>query len=182
MHSKRYGLVEPTQEHLLEAMLHKHKDGMVVTLGCGPSAKHQANLARFMNEGRVIGVDVLNHDEEYHGQRIGKFTYVRGNVNQLPLADGSADCVIMIGLYGAFHRGGYIFNLGDHQTGALKKAVPLIPEALANLLLETKRILGPHGDLVISNSMDRQPIDEVKQQVVPYFTIEAVHARTAPYT
>jgi hypothetical protein len=155
-----YGKMGEEDQKLIDEHLRRlGKDAVVVNLGCGPNVHALSNLARALWSCQFHSTLIF---ADLHAHAIGNQIWVPGpdkvEVVELnaatatrALGEERADLVLALGLFG---------DLSSTTTseGTGKAAWPAV-------LRECLRLLKPLGDLIVSNSCDRQPREEFRAAV-----------------
>lgn len=166
-----YGNLEYMHVEIFEELLKKYGKGIVLDLGCGPefSAKYTSKLV-----GTLIQMDCSEGAREnyFANRELPKNSYfVTGDVRQMPLKNETADIALMLGIFGTC-----IGNItSQNYLYASLCRNQFLFENQEHFLRETSRVLKLEGIVIVSNSIERQPIEETKEQFQEYFKILNIH-------
>ena len=135
------------------AVAHLRPGEVVVDLGCGGGLDVFLAAARVGPQGKAIGIDMTaemvalarsNAARGTSGRPIANVEFHQATIDRLPLADGSADCVIS----------NCVINLAPDKPAVFR---------------EISRVLKPGGRLAVSDIALKQPLpDELAQDLTAY--------------
>lgn len=107
----RFGLAGEGQADLIEQLLRRRR-GVVLDIGCGPQGRHAANLASL--SALLIAADknvgmVQSASADLPMRR--NVSFLVANAHNLPLADGSVDHVVSLGMFAYIQEPGSVFEV-----------------------------------------------------------------------
>ncbi|MEK6321281.1 MAG: class I SAM-dependent methyltransferase [Acidobacteriota bacterium] len=150
-----YGKSGEKDNEVIDAHLAKLRKGaVVVNLGCGPNHQPLENFARAVGKcqfkSTLIFADLSTHQIQNNiwipGPAKTKVVTLNAATATTILGEGRVDLIVALGLFGDLDS-----TTTDEGTG--KRAWPAV-------LRECLRLLKPLGELIVSNSCDRQPFED----------------------
>lgn len=179
-----YGMIEMAHIAILESCLKEAKEGVVVELGCGNTP---LSTEAFWSK-RYIAIE---KDKRLYPKSATKnVTIIHGDAKALPFRDETIDFCVALGLFGNLD----VFSdsqsdiVVDSQTHVFTEFAkwdrPLSHteyqqrlgielkrtwlERSRKVINEVNRVLGPGGVFLVSNSIERQPV-EIFQKLLRCF-------------
>lgn len=183
MLTEKYGHIEEEHIPIFESLLKKYGYGIVLDLGCGDiNPKGKSKLVNIL-----IEFDIRNSAKKYFSfspNSLKNTSFIQGDVRKQPFANLSIDLILMLGIYGdcvPYAEGAeYVKKFPDisQSLTEFKKQFKVSQE---KLLAETVRVLKKEGNIIVSNSIIRQPIEETIKKFSDYYDITEVYSTDERY-